>query len=194
MILLPLFRLQSKYLGCYSLLFCFKSFIFTFFCKLHNALDSSMFVLTSTLQLNKAFFQHFPLYLFPSQTQTCTKLHVWATWNFIFLSAVIVHLQVHICMSRGETFPNLHGQLDVTGLAFQIYDAPSLFSVCQSFPFGDLSSSVPSIQYHVVADQDGNIVFLDRTQQSTILSFILREELRSSFQLLQELSCHNVFG
>lgn len=38
--------------------------------------------------------------------------------------------QVHICMSRGETFPNLHGQLDVTGLAFQIYDAPSSFSVC----------------------------------------------------------------
>ncbi|GMP94732.1 hypothetical protein CsSME_00044069 [Camellia sinensis var. sinensis] len=36
--------------------------------------------------------------------------------------------EVHICMSRGETFPNLHGQLDVTGLAFQIYDAPSWFS------------------------------------------------------------------
>ncbi|CAL5429130.1 unnamed protein product [Camellia sinensis] len=35
---------------------------------------------------------------------------------------------VHICMSRGETFPNLHGQLDVMGLAFQIYDAPSWFS------------------------------------------------------------------
>ncbi|KAL3844129.1 hypothetical protein ACJIZ3_001532 [Penstemon smallii] len=36
--------------------------------------------------------------------------------------------EVHICMSKGETFPNLHGQLDVTGLAFQIYDAPSRFS------------------------------------------------------------------
>ncbi|OMO80485.1 hypothetical protein COLO4_24068 [Corchorus olitorius] len=36
--------------------------------------------------------------------------------------------EVHLCMSRGETFPNLHGQLDVTGLAFQIYDAPSKFS------------------------------------------------------------------
>ncbi|KAL6980146.1 hypothetical protein U1Q18_021795 [Sarracenia purpurea var. burkii] len=36
--------------------------------------------------------------------------------------------EVHICMSRGETFPNLHGQLDVTGLVFQIYDAPSWFS------------------------------------------------------------------
>ncbi|TYH65503.1 hypothetical protein ES332_D06G060400v1 [Gossypium tomentosum] len=36
--------------------------------------------------------------------------------------------EVHLCMSRGETFPNLHGQLDVTGLAFQIYDAPSWFS------------------------------------------------------------------
>lgn len=35
---------------------------------------------------------------------------------------------VHICMSRGESFPNLHGQLDVTGLAFQIFDAPSSFS------------------------------------------------------------------
>ncbi|KAH6835833.1 embryo defective 2410 [Perilla frutescens var. hirtella] len=37
-------------------------------------------------------------------------------------------LMVHICMSRGETFPNLHGQLDVTGLGFHIYDAPSSFS------------------------------------------------------------------
>ncbi|XP_048227957.1 protein TIC236, chloroplastic isoform X2 [Ricinus communis] len=36
--------------------------------------------------------------------------------------------EVHICMSRGETFPNLHGQLDVTELAFQIFDAPSSFS------------------------------------------------------------------
>uniref|UniRef100_A0A6N2NHD1 Translocation and assembly module TamB C-terminal domain-containing protein n=1 Tax=Salix viminalis TaxID=40686 RepID=A0A6N2NHD1_SALVM len=36
--------------------------------------------------------------------------------------------EVHVCMSRGETFPNLHGQLDVTGLSFQINDAPSWFS------------------------------------------------------------------
>ncbi|XP_024989415.1 uncharacterized protein LOC112523955 isoform X2 [Cynara cardunculus var. scolymus] len=36
--------------------------------------------------------------------------------------------EVHICMSEGESFPNLHGQLDVTGLAFQISDAPSSFS------------------------------------------------------------------
>ncbi|KAK3212800.1 hypothetical protein Dsin_017506 [Dipteronia sinensis] len=36
--------------------------------------------------------------------------------------------EVHICMSRGETFPNLYGQLDVTGLTFQILDAPSWFS------------------------------------------------------------------
>ncbi|KAH7574198.1 hypothetical protein JRO89_XS03G0264500 [Xanthoceras sorbifolium] len=36
--------------------------------------------------------------------------------------------EVHICMSRGETFPNLYGQLDVTGLTFQIFDAPSWFS------------------------------------------------------------------
>ncbi|XP_021275631.1 uncharacterized protein LOC110410318 [Herrania umbratica] len=36
--------------------------------------------------------------------------------------------EVHLCMSTGETFPNLHGQLDVTGLTFQIYDAPSWFS------------------------------------------------------------------
>ncbi|KAL0323881.1 UNVERIFIED_CONTAM: protein, chloroplastic [Sesamum calycinum] len=36
--------------------------------------------------------------------------------------------EVHICMSKGETFPNFHGQLDVTGLAFHIYDAPSWFS------------------------------------------------------------------
>ncbi|KAK9029590.1 hypothetical protein V6N11_026702 [Hibiscus sabdariffa] len=36
--------------------------------------------------------------------------------------------EVHLCMSRGDTFTNLHGQVDVTGLAFQIYDAPSFFS------------------------------------------------------------------
>lgn len=36
--------------------------------------------------------------------------------------------EVHLCMSSGETFPNLHGQLDVTGLAFHILDAPSSFS------------------------------------------------------------------
>nr|XP_043627269.1 protein TIC236, chloroplastic [Erigeron canadensis] len=36
--------------------------------------------------------------------------------------------EVHICMSQGESFPNLHGQLDVTGLTFQISDAPSSFS------------------------------------------------------------------
>ncbi|PIA65229.1 hypothetical protein AQUCO_00100602v1 [Aquilegia coerulea] len=35
--------------------------------------------------------------------------------------------EIHICMSRGETFPNLHGQLDVKGLSFQIFDAPSSF-------------------------------------------------------------------
>ncbi|PKI34472.1 hypothetical protein CRG98_045132 [Punica granatum] len=35
--------------------------------------------------------------------------------------------EVHICMSSGETFPNIHGQLDVSGLAFQINDAPSAF-------------------------------------------------------------------
>ncbi|PQM33435.1 uncharacterized protein Pyn_40057 [Prunus yedoensis var. nudiflora] len=36
--------------------------------------------------------------------------------------------EVHLCMSGGETFPNLHGQLDVTGVAFQTIDAPSSFS------------------------------------------------------------------
>ncbi|KAG9459336.1 hypothetical protein H6P81_003844 [Aristolochia fimbriata] len=36
--------------------------------------------------------------------------------------------QVHICMSKGETFPNLVGELDVSRLAFQIVEAPSCFS------------------------------------------------------------------
>ncbi|KAK7384787.1 hypothetical protein VNO78_30489 [Psophocarpus tetragonolobus] len=36
--------------------------------------------------------------------------------------------EVHLCMSKGETFPNFHGQLDVTGLNFQLLDAPSYFS------------------------------------------------------------------
>lgn len=36
-------------------------------------------------------------------------------------------------MSTGEIFPSLHGQLDVTGLAFHILDAPSWFSVRYAF-------------------------------------------------------------
>ncbi|PWZ30527.1 hypothetical protein Zm00014a_005699 [Zea mays] len=36
--------------------------------------------------------------------------------------------EVHICMSKGDSFPSIHGQLDVKGLAFQILDAPSSFS------------------------------------------------------------------
>ncbi|KHN25513.1 hypothetical protein glysoja_043027 [Glycine soja] len=40
--------------------------------------------------------------------------------------------EVHLCMSKGETFPNFHGQLDVTGLDFQLLDAPSSFSLAGS--------------------------------------------------------------
>ncbi|KAK8938369.1 hypothetical protein KSP39_PZI010980 [Platanthera zijinensis] len=36
--------------------------------------------------------------------------------------------EVHLCMSAGDSFPSIHGQLDVTCLDFQIYDAPSIFS------------------------------------------------------------------
>lgn len=36
--------------------------------------------------------------------------------------------EVHICMSKGDVFPNLHGQLDASGLSFHILDAPSQFS------------------------------------------------------------------
>nr|CAB3471992.1 unnamed protein product [Digitaria exilis] len=36
--------------------------------------------------------------------------------------------EVHICMSKDDSFPSIHGQIDVKGLAFQILDAPSSFS------------------------------------------------------------------
>lgn len=36
--------------------------------------------------------------------------------------------EVHICMSKGDSFPSIHGQLDVKGLGFQILDAPASFS------------------------------------------------------------------
>ncbi|XP_074570034.1 protein SUBSTANDARD STARCH GRAIN 4, chloroplastic isoform X1 [Curcuma longa] len=36
--------------------------------------------------------------------------------------------EIHICMSRGDSFPSLHGQLDVNGLSFCILDSPSAFS------------------------------------------------------------------
>ncbi|RDX99770.1 hypothetical protein CR513_17133, partial [Mucuna pruriens] len=42
--------------------------------------------------------------------------------------------EVHLCMSKGETFPNLHGQLDVTGLNFQPSDAPSFTPIVFSRP------------------------------------------------------------
>ncbi|VAH58089.1 unnamed protein product [Triticum turgidum subsp. durum] len=35
--------------------------------------------------------------------------------------------EVHICMSKGDSFPSIHGQLDVKSLGFQILDAPSSF-------------------------------------------------------------------
>lgn len=47
-------------------------------------------------------------------------------------------------MSKGETFPNLHGQLDVTGLDFQVLDAPSCFSVCLP-----IDTSFPYISYDI---------------------------------------------
>ncbi|KAH9324119.1 hypothetical protein KI387_004297 [Taxus chinensis] len=44
--------------------------------------------------------------------------------------------EVHICMSKGDHFPNLHGQLDVRGLEFQVLDTPSSFSaLCGSLCF-----------------------------------------------------------
>ncbi|KAK5771837.1 hypothetical protein PVK06_048087 [Gossypium arboreum] len=57
-------------------------------------------------------------------------------------------------MSRGETFPNLHGQLDVTGLAFQIYDAPSWFSfvVASSSYLACLIASSPRVEHLVFTE------------------------------------------
>ncbi|KAJ3694159.1 hypothetical protein LUZ60_009639 [Juncus effusus] len=36
--------------------------------------------------------------------------------------------EVHICMSKGDNFPSLHGQIDVRGVSFHILDSPSSFS------------------------------------------------------------------
>jgi len=49
--------------------------------------------------------------------------------SYTMLDHSVCLLQVHICMSKGDSFPSIHGQLDVKGLAFQILDAPSSFSV-----------------------------------------------------------------
>jgi hypothetical protein len=48
--------------------------------------------------------------------------------NFLQQRFTLLFLQVHLCMSKGDSFPSIHGQLDVKGLAFQILDAPSSFS------------------------------------------------------------------
>ncbi|KAK4277119.1 hypothetical protein QN277_015167 [Acacia crassicarpa] len=48
--------------------------------------------------------------------------------------------EVHLCMSRGETFPNLHGQLDLMGADFQLLNASSWFSnISASLRFCDQS-------------------------------------------------------
>ncbi|KAJ4794147.1 embryo defective 2410 [Rhynchospora pubera] len=36
--------------------------------------------------------------------------------------------EIHICMSKGDAFPSIHGHLDVKGISFHILDAPSSFS------------------------------------------------------------------
>ncbi|KAF3326963.1 TamB, inner membrane protein subunit of TAM complex [Carex littledalei] len=36
--------------------------------------------------------------------------------------------EVHICMSKGDAFPSIHGHLDVKGVSFHVLDAPSSFS------------------------------------------------------------------
>lgn len=63
-----------------------------------------------------------------------TGLHV--------LDTLIPYIQVHLCMSKGESFPNLYGQLDVTGLNFQLSDAPSCFSVCLPLIYTRISCAI----------------------------------------------------
>ncbi|RVX19762.1 hypothetical protein CK203_005385 [Vitis vinifera] len=76
--------------------------------------------------------------------------------------------EVHICMSKGEAFPNLHGQLNMTGLAFQIFDAPSGFSAHFKFQ-GDMISILLA---NMVIWGSGDILRLSRGRN------ILAEKLR----------------
>ena len=84
--------------------------------------------------------------MFVSLIKSFLSVHFWVhPYNVtILISLYVFRVQVHICMSKGEAFPNLHGQLNVTGLAFQIFDAPSWFSVCPSFFCSEMLSSVLS--------------------------------------------------
>ncbi|WVZ19349.1 hypothetical protein V8G54_006671 [Vigna mungo] len=61
--------------------------------------------------------------------------------------------EVHLCMSKGEAFPNLYGQLDVTGLNFQVLDAPSCFSSTS----GSLCFRGQSIYLHNTSGWFGSI-------------------------------------
>ena len=38
--------------------------------------------------------------------------------------------QVHVWMTKMDTFPNFGGKVDVKGLNFHIADAPASFKVC----------------------------------------------------------------
>lgn len=62
--------------------------------------------------------------------------------GFHLLDILIPYIQVHLCMSKGEAFPNLYGQLDVTGLNFQVSDAPSCFSVCLPLIYTRISCAI----------------------------------------------------
>lgn len=71
-------------------------------------------------------------------------------WITMYIDVRLFCLQVHICMSSGESFPNLHGQLDVTGLAFQIFDAPAWFSVCPGFTCSGSFSPLEGFFLHCI--------------------------------------------
>ncbi|XP_039810202.1 protein SUBSTANDARD STARCH GRAIN 4, chloroplastic-like isoform X2 [Panicum virgatum] len=57
------------------------------------------------------------------QEPSCLK----GFWKYL-LFGTKEELLVHVCMSKDDSFPSIHGQIDVKGLAFQILDAPSSFS------------------------------------------------------------------
>ncbi|KAF3438498.1 hypothetical protein FNV43_RR21260 [Rhamnella rubrinervis] len=79
---------------------------------------------THRLHPNPSFLDQASLCAVPAKPITTDEMHN-PSCLFSYWSSATSLAQVHLCMSRGETFPNLHGQLDVTGLAFQILDDPS---------------------------------------------------------------------
>ena len=92
-----------------------------------SAMHSSFILLKGFINLGTCVEFSLPLFQIIEISLECKIIRRIFFSNLI---AVVIGTQVHICLLKGEKFPNLHGKIDVRELEFQILDAPSSFSIC----------------------------------------------------------------